>query len=108
MILSLLAARPYLQKTLENFTDRTEEDQITVNVLSTIFVIIFGIISSYGAARLSYFYNMNTGNSGYAVFWSVLAFLFSDLYYPMYSYFLNPQSAKGRNNIPVPPAIANL
>jgi len=108
MILSLLAARPYLQKTYENFTGRTEEEQVTVNVLTAIFVLIFALISSYGAARLSYFYNMNTGNSGYAVFWSVLAFLFADIYYPMYSYFLNPQSARGRNNISVPPAIANL
>ena len=102
MILSLLAARPYLQTSYENFTDGNEQDAAVVSAFTMFFFIIFVIISAYGAARLSYFYNMNTGNSGWALFWSILAFMFADLYYPMYSYFLNPQSAKTRNNIPVP------
>ena len=102
MILSLLAARPYLQTSYENFTNRNAEDIAVVNAFTILFIIIFSLISGYGAARLSYFYNMNTGNSGWALFWSVLAFLFADIYYPMYSFFLNPLSAKSRNNIPVP------
>lgn len=102
MILSLIAARPYLQTSYENFTDGSEQDAAVVSAFTMFFFVIFVIISAYGAARLSYFYNMNSGNSGWALFWSVLAFMFADLYYPMYSYFLNPLSAKTRNNIPLP------
>jgi biotin transporter BioY len=105
MLLSLLAAKPYLDKSYENFTDSSQEETMAVSVLTIVFFVIFTIISSYGAARLSYYYNMNTGNSGYAVMWSVLAFIFYDLYYPMYYFFLNTQSAKGRNNIHMPSAM---
>lgn len=64
-------------------------------------IIVFAILYSYGAARLSYFYNVNSGNAGYAMLWSILAFFFSDLYYPFYSFFLNPQSARNGNNIKI-------
>ena len=101
MLLSALAARKYLN-TNEYFT--TSDTQVTQTAFIVGFVI-WVLISAYGAARLSYFYNMNTGNSGYALFWSILAFLFADIYYPMYSFFLNPQSARGRNNIPMPSAM---
>jgi hypothetical protein len=110
MIIGLLAAKQYLDSTKDSFSGSgyTEESPAYAAgykagyILGMIFYVIFLIIYYYGAARLSYFYNMNNGNSSYAVFWSVLAFLFGDIYYPMYSYFLNPQSARGRNNIPVP------
>jgi hypothetical protein len=102
MIITLLAARPYLETSYENFTDAREQQKAVVSAFTIFFIIIFSLISAYGAARLSYFYNMNTGNSGWALFWSILAFLFADIYYPMYSYFLNPLSAKTRNNIVVP------
>jgi len=62
-------------------------------------IVLFAILYSYGAARLSYFYNVNSGNAGYAMMWSILVFFFSDLYYPFYSFFLNPQSARNGNNI---------
>ena len=101
MILSLIAARKYLD-TNEYFTSSDTPEYGTVYIVG---FLIGLLISAYGAARLSYFYNMSTGNSGYAVFWSVLAFIFSDFYYPMYSFFLNPQSARGRNNIPMPSAM---
>ena len=71
-------------------------------VLIIFIFIVYLIIYAYGAARLSYFYNMNNGNQGSAIFYSVLAFIFADFYYIMYSYFLNPQSAKARNNISLP------
>ena len=101
MLLSLVAARKYLD-TNEYFT--SSDTQVTQTAYMIGFIIGM-LISAYGAARLSYFYNMSTGNSGYAVFWSVLAFIFSDFYYPVYSFFLNPQSARGRNNIPMPSAM---
>ena len=106
MLLSLLVGKQYLNKPYENFTDISEEEATAVGTFIAFFIIL--MISSYGAARLSYFYNMNTGNSRNAVFWSVLAFMFSDFYYPMYSFFLNPQSVKGRNNIPIPSVVANM
>ena len=103
MLLSLLAAKPYIEKSYENFTGYSDQEKkVATGALTIIFIVIFALISSYGAARLSYFYNMSIGNSGYAMMWSVLAFFFADFYYPMYSFFLNPLSAKGRNNIPVP------
>jgi hypothetical protein len=104
MILAAIAARPYLQSSYENFSNGSEDPNsiLGFSVGFLLFMIIFGLISAYGAARLSYFYNMNTGNSSWALFYSVLAFLFSDFYYPMYSFFLNPLSAKSRNNIPLP------
>lgn len=102
MLLSLLVARPYIQTSYENFTGQSDEQQQTVNMFTLLFLVLFALISGYGAARLSYFYNMNTGNSGYALFYSILAFLFADFYYPMYSFFLNPLSARSRNNISVP------
>jgi len=103
MLLTLLAARPYLQSSYESFTGYTEEEQsVAEGALTIIFMVLFLIVSSYGAARLSYFYNMNNGNSAWALFYSILAFIFSDFYYPMYSFFLNPLSAKTRNNIPLP------
>lgn len=105
MILGLIAAKQYLDSTRDSFRDSgsTEDAGISTGMIILIVVyLIFLVIYYYGAARLSYFYNMNNGNSGSAVPWSIVAFLFGDLYYPMYSYFLNPQSARGRNNIQVP------
>ena len=84
----------------ETFT--SEEDQAqsgATDAVTLIFIAIFFLIFAYGAARLSYYYNMSVGNSGSAVFWSILAFIFNDLYYPYYSFFLNPLSARRGNNI---------
>lgn len=103
MLLSLLALKQYLDKSEQFTTIMFSDSSITTYTSGyVIFILLFGLIFSYGAARLSYFYNVNTGNSGYAVMWSILAFFFAEPYYPLYSFFLNPQSAKGRNNIPVP------
>ena len=106
MILGLFALKQQLDvATKESFDGSSSSDSSNgiggLLILILIF-IIYLIIYGYGAARLSYFYNMNNGNSGSALFYSVLAFLFADFYYPFFSYFLNPQSAKGRNNISLP------
>jgi hypothetical protein len=106
MLLSLLALKQYVDKSEQFTTVMFSDSSITAYTsVYVIFIVLFGLIFSYGAARLSYFYNMNTGNSGYAMMWSILAFLFAEPYYPLYSFFLNPQSAKGRNNIPVPSTV---
>jgi biotin transporter BioY len=99
MIFGLIALKQQLDaSTAESFDGSSSNGSLSLLV---IFVVAF-MIYSYGAARLSYFYNMNNGNSGYALFYAILAFIFSDFYYPFFSYFLNPQSAKARNNISLP------
>jgi hypothetical protein len=55
-------------------------------------VLFFSIIYSYGAAKLSYAYNTSVGSSS-AILWSILAFMFSGIYYPYYAYFVNPVGA---------------
>jgi hypothetical protein len=65
--------------------------------------IIFAILVAYGAAKMSWNYNMFVGNPTWKAFlYSLLAFIFSEFYYPMYAYFLDPVPklvAKGvRNN----------
>jgi hypothetical protein len=45
---------------------------------------------SYGAAKLSYTYNMSINNGSMVYFWSFLCFFFSSIYYPYYAFFLNP------------------
>ena len=98
MITALLALKKHLDTRSEPFrSDNTDSD--SANFFMIGLVAIFCIISGYGAARLSYFYNKNIGNSGSAVMWSIVAFFFSDFYYPYYSYFLNPLSEKSSNNI---------
>lgn len=96
MLLLATALKPYIMSK-EYFTGKEEEASMGPNLVVIIFVLLLLFISAYGAARLSYYYNMNFGNSGFAIFWSVLAFFFSDLYYPYYSFFLNPLSLKSRN-----------
>jgi hypothetical protein len=106
MILGLLALKQQLDAaTKESFDGSSSSDSsngLGSLLLIILIFILWLIVYAYGAARLSYFYNMNNGNSGSALFYSVLAFLFADFYYPFFSYFLNPQSAKGRNNISLP------
>jgi len=56
-----------------------------------LFAVVVFVLYSYGAARLSYCYNIYLGSdSGTALFWSVLSFFFSGYYYPIYGVFLNP------------------
>jgi hypothetical protein len=69
---------------------------ITVIVIYLVFIFLF----SYGAAKLSYTYNVSIGtSSGMTVFYTILSFLFSSLYYPYYAIMLNPvgQKKKGSN-----------
>ena len=58
-----------------------------VALLGTIFVFLV----RFGAARLSWCFNTSNGMSqGLATVYAFLAFCFSDLYYPYYSYFVDP------------------
>jgi hypothetical protein len=65
-----------------------------------IIYLVFIFLFSYGAAKLSYTYNVSIGtSSGMTVFYTILNFMFSSLYYPYYAIMLNPvgQKKKGSN-----------
>jgi hypothetical protein len=74
-------------KEKEKFTAENAGTGIMFSAFFTLFILF---MISFGAARLSYCYNVYTGNSGSALAWSVLAFFFSSIYYPFYALFLNP------------------
>lgn len=57
----------------------------------SLFILLLLAIPAFGAARLSYCYNMFLGNSTtLAVIYSILCFFFPGIYYPVYALFLNP------------------
>jgi hypothetical protein len=71
----------------------------TIFFLSFIFGIVMFIATCYGAARLSYCYNVSIGNADSAILYAVLCFLFPTFYYPYYALFLNPVCAKRSNSL---------
>ena len=59
--------------------------------------LAFILLFAYGAASLSYNYNVSIGTSGeLTLVYSILAFVFSSFYYVYYALFLNPLSVKVR------------
>jgi hypothetical protein len=61
-----------------------------VTVLSLVLSILFFIVFSYGAAKLSFDKYRSIG-------WAILDFFFSSFYYPYYAIFLNsPTTIGGR------------
>ena len=78
---------PY--STTENFT--TAKSDLGTLLFMGFFAILLGFLYSYGAAKLSYNYNIYLGNSQGAAFMnSILAFIFSNFYYPLYALVLSP------------------
>jgi hypothetical protein len=71
----------------EKFTTENSGSSLLLGLLFTLFIFF---MINFGAARLSYCYNVYTGNSASALVWSILAFFFSGIYYPFYALFLNP------------------
>jgi hypothetical protein len=53
-------------------------------------IALFIFLFSYGAAKLSYSYNMSINNGSMVYFWCLMCFFFSLIYYPYYAFFLNP------------------
>jgi uncharacterized protein YacL len=51
---------------------------------------LIAFLYSYGAAKLSYTYNMSINNGSMVYVWSILCFFFASIYYPYYAFFLNP------------------
>jgi len=98
------------RKGIEHFTDSTAMESTTrANsmaatgfVFSTILALVFAILYAYGAANLSYCYNIQQGaSSSTATLWALLAFLFCGWYYPYYALLLNPICgfAAGKNKV---------
>jgi biotin transporter BioY len=61
-------------------------------LLTVVLILIYMLIYSIGAAKLAYAYNNSVGSS-YTFLWAVLAFFFSNFYYPFYAFFINPVGA---------------
>ena len=80
----------------ENFNDASSDSDISRQSFAIIvlIILIYGIVAflmMYGAARLSYCYNIYYGaDSGTALGFAILSGIFSTIYYPFYGVFLNP------------------
>ena len=74
-------------------TVNTNPEIVTYGLVSSALVFIFGFLYCYGAARLSYNYNLYTNNKEFAILWAILCFFFPATYYPFYAIFLDPVSA---------------
>lgn len=78
-------------ETPANPASPADEQSLAFVIISMIFMLIIGFLCSYGAAKLSWCYNkFNGADNSTCLGWSILAFFFSGLYYPIYGVFLNP------------------
>jgi hypothetical protein len=69
---------------------------VTVILIMLLF-FSFGVLTSYGSARLSYCYNKYIGaDDATAFLFAILCFMFPAFYYPYYGVFLNPVCKMGR------------
>jgi hypothetical protein len=103
-IVNIISNNKYNVKNSQENFDSDSDVKPAVGSSSTLVSIVFGglvtlvfiIAYSYGAARLSYYYNIHANaSSGVATLWSILAFIFSGFYYPIYGLFLNPLMYSG-------------
>ena len=73
---------------------QSENSETTVDnyyYTALIIYIIILLIVAFGAAKLSYNYNRYIGTPGNTtILYTILAFLFSEFYYPFYAYFIDP------------------
>jgi hypothetical protein len=75
----------------ESFENEDLNTMIGVYMAYIMVALLLMIIVSFGAAKLSYCYNIHMGSSeGVAFLWSLLSFFFSGFYYPFYGLFLDP------------------
>ena len=67
------------------------KQSLAIVILVIIIYLIIVVLMMYGAARLSYCYNIYYGETpGTALLFAILSAIFSHLYYPFYGIFLNP------------------
>jgi len=67
---------------------KVQTEYTTVAIVSAVFSILFFIVFSYGAAKLSYDKYRSVG-------WAILDFFFSSFYYPYYAIVLNNPTVMG-------------
>ena len=90
LILTALLSSLYKNKEAYQNVDYSNNDYIIAYVILVIYISLI-VIYSYGAAKLSFSYSTYTGSTwGSSLFYSIVAFVFSEFYYPFYSYALNP------------------
>lgn len=93
---TLKAANIVQKNATEPFQTKAQQSAAIAYVVFLVLMILFFIASAAGAASLSWNYNMFLGTSkGLSVFYMILAFLFSELYYPIYAFFFNPITSAG-------------
>ncbi len=94
LIQGFVDVAPNILATKEDITKKEvakSSSLMITGVLTFILTLMIWFAAGYGAAKLSYCYNIHIGNSsGTAVVWSFLAFIFAGFYYPYYGLFLNP------------------
>lgn len=79
----------------EHFSDVKQASPFVL-ILVVLLFLIFGLLFPYGAAKLSWNYNIYVGNTtGAATVNSIMAFIFASFYYPMYAILLNPIGRTG-------------
>ncbi len=99
-LLDVVVVRKKPQK--EGFEDTSKASPLsdiigftTIGIIIFVLFLIFCILYSVGAGRLSYCYSRSAGWSvGGSFLWSVLSFLFSNFYYPYYAFFNAPPCVK--------------
>jgi hypothetical protein len=80
------------KSTIESFQASPSPGIIAAGATVGLLFFVFGIIYCYGAAKLSYNYNMSIGNGGSAFMWAFICYFFAAIYYPYYAIVLNPVS----------------
>jgi hypothetical protein len=100
---SIIPSSAIFKRNADGFTTTTAATTTTTAVtnaafstplaaaFSVVLFILCGFLYGYGAAKLSWNYNIYVGNTtGAAFFNSILAYIFSSFYYPFYSIVLSP------------------
>jgi hypothetical protein len=92
---------------IEGFADMTGNFWTDYFVFAVLFgllaIFVFGLLTAYSAARVSYCYNKFLGNSDSESFlWSILCFFFPQWYWTFYPFLFNPlcdiKKNRGVNN----------
>ena len=78
------------KSSIESFQASSSPGIVAAGAVGFLIFFLFGIIYCYGAAKLSYNYNMSIGNGGSAFMWAFICYFFAAIYYPYYAIMLNP------------------
>jgi hypothetical protein len=90
--LQLLGYKTETFSEMENMKEQANKSPglFASGIIIFLVFLALGVIYCYGAAKLSYDYNMSINNLSSAMMWSVICYCFPAIYYPYYALFLNP------------------